>query len=155
MDHTTKLVAALGCGKNQNDAGKTKMDIAGPYDVESIEPVTLERGTSGPERVGSWNGTGRRETTVSAILAVNNVSRKATNDCRSAPRSVRRDGRGSLGCLTFCDQHVGRTLVQYLCLSCSPCWSPMVFGFVGVSRQHEPLRRQEIHLDEMNSAEEL
>ena len=41
MDHTTKLVAPLGCGKNQNDAGKTKMDIAGPNDVESIEPHNL------------------------------------------------------------------------------------------------------------------
>jgi hypothetical protein len=52
--------------------------------------------------------------------------------CReTSPRSVRRDGRGSLGCLTSCDQPVGRTLVRYLCVSCSPCWSPMTFAFVG------------------------
>src|SRR6266404_5290179 len=59
--------------------------------------------------------------------------RNSAKICReTSQRSVRRDGRGSFGSLTFCDQPVGGTLFRYLCVSCSPCWSPMVFAFVGV-----------------------
>src|SRR6267154_6418388 len=59
--------------------------------------------------------------------------RNSAKICReTSPRSVRRDGRGSFGSLTFCDLPVGGTLFGYLCVSCSPCCSPMVLAFVGV-----------------------